>query len=108
MDPDTCFSMILDSIAGEEWIGAAQHAENLRTWLSKRRISARRREDSHRLHQRPARVADLPSTGQFLARNASSGRRALPPGTPGPSPRFSVARQPGLTYPGLLLASRAP
>ena len=35
MDPDTCFSMILDSIAGEEWIGAAQHAENLRTWLAK-------------------------------------------------------------------------
>ena len=35
MDPDACFSMILDSIAGEEWIGAAQHAENLRTWLSK-------------------------------------------------------------------------
>ena len=35
MDPDACFSMILDSIAGEEWIGAAQHAENLRAWMIK-------------------------------------------------------------------------
>ena len=35
MDPDACFSMILDSIADEEWIGAAQHAENLRTWMIK-------------------------------------------------------------------------
>lgn len=35
MDPDVCFSMILSSIADEEWIGAAQHAENLRAWLAK-------------------------------------------------------------------------
>ena len=35
MDPDACLSMILASIASEEWIGAAQHAENLRTWLAK-------------------------------------------------------------------------
>lgn len=35
MDPNACFSMILSSIAGEEWIGAAQHAENLREWLAK-------------------------------------------------------------------------
>ena len=41
MDPDVCFSMILTSIAGEEWIGAAQHAENLREWLAQRRLSAR-------------------------------------------------------------------
>ena len=35
MDPDACLSMILSSLAGEEWIGAAQHAENLRNWLEK-------------------------------------------------------------------------
>lgn len=35
MDPDVCFSMILASIACDEWIGAAQHAENLREWLAK-------------------------------------------------------------------------
>ena len=35
MDPDACFSMILESIAAEEWIGAALHAENLHTWLAK-------------------------------------------------------------------------
>ena len=35
MDPDVCFSMILSSIASEEFVGAAQHAENLHDWLAK-------------------------------------------------------------------------
>ena len=35
MDPDVCFSMILDGIAGEDWTGAAEHAENLRAWMMK-------------------------------------------------------------------------
>ena len=59
MDPDTCFSMILDSIAGEEWIGAAQHAENLRTWLTKGGFPPGGGKIRHRFHQGPARLADL-------------------------------------------------
>lgn len=35
MDPNACFSMILSSIASEEFVGAAQHAANLREWLVK-------------------------------------------------------------------------
>lgn len=35
MDPNVCFSMILDSMADQEWIGAVQHAENLRAWMAK-------------------------------------------------------------------------
>ena len=35
MDPDACFSMILDCVAAEDWAGAAQHAEDLREWLRK-------------------------------------------------------------------------
>ena len=27
--------VILDSIADQEWIGAVQHAENLRAWMAK-------------------------------------------------------------------------
>jgi len=34
-DPDVCFSMILTSIAAEDWIGAAQHAENLQAIQSR-------------------------------------------------------------------------
>lgn len=35
MDPDACFSMILASIADEEWLDAANRAEDLRDWLTK-------------------------------------------------------------------------
>jgi hypothetical protein len=35
MDPDACFSMILECIADEEWMDAAHHAEDLREWMTK-------------------------------------------------------------------------
>jgi len=35
IDPDACFSMILENIVDEEWGDAADNAENLRTWLNK-------------------------------------------------------------------------
>ena len=35
MDPDTCFSMILDCVAADEWAEAARYAEDLREWMMK-------------------------------------------------------------------------
>jgi len=33
MDPDACFSMLLEEIAHGEWDDAAEHAESLRRWM---------------------------------------------------------------------------
>ncbi len=35
MDPDACFSMILEHIVCEQWDDAAQHAESLKTWMTR-------------------------------------------------------------------------
>ena len=35
MDPDACFCLILDSIVEDDWTAAADHADDLRNWLSK-------------------------------------------------------------------------
>jgi len=35
MDPDSCFGLILDSILEGDWTEAADHAADLRNWLSK-------------------------------------------------------------------------
>ena len=33
MDPDACFSTILDCVAAEQWAEAAHHGEDLREWM---------------------------------------------------------------------------
>ncbi len=33
MDPDACFSMLLEEIAHGEWDDAAEHAESLQRWM---------------------------------------------------------------------------
>ena len=35
IDPDACFSMILENIVHKEWSDAAENAENLRNWMDK-------------------------------------------------------------------------
>ena len=35
MDPDACFSTILEQIVCEQWDDAAHHAESLKTWMTR-------------------------------------------------------------------------
>ena len=35
MDPDACFSLILEEIVIEDWGEAANHAESLKTWMTR-------------------------------------------------------------------------
>ena len=34
MDPNACFSMILECLADEQWNEAAEHASSLQSWLA--------------------------------------------------------------------------
>ena len=35
MDPDACFSMIMEHVVHEEWHDGAHRAEDLREWMTK-------------------------------------------------------------------------
>ena len=35
MDPDACFSTIIEHIVCEQWDDAAYHAESLKTWMTR-------------------------------------------------------------------------
>jgi hypothetical protein len=35
MDPDACFSTILEQIVCEQWDEAAYHADSLKTWMTR-------------------------------------------------------------------------